>query len=157
VTMRRAELGMAMFLIAEAVFFFLLILAFLYFRARANLNFQAGLLDTGLLLASSLSLWRAVAGSRLWLGVTIALGVAFLIGQGSQYLSLFRDGVTMSQGPFGTTFFTLTGAHGLHVLAGLVALAMVPVSAIRTVALYWYFFAAVWLAIFLVVYVWGAV
>jgi heme/copper-type cytochrome/quinol oxidase subunit 3 len=153
---RRAQLGMAIFLIAEAVFFFLLILAFVYFRAKANLNLGAGLLDTGLLLASSLSMSRAVGGSRLWQAVTIVLGAAFLAGQGSQFLHLIRAGVTVGQGLFGTTFFTLTGAHGLHVLAGLVALAIVPSSALRSLALYWYFFAAVWVVIFLSAYVWGA-
>ncbi len=153
---KRAQLGMAMFLIAEAVFFFLLILAFVYFHAKGNLSLEAGLLSTALLLASSLSMWRAIGGSRLWLAVTIVLGVAFLAGQGTQYLRLIRDGVTIGQGLFGTTFFTLIGAHGLHVLAGLVALAIVPSTALRTLALYWYFFAAVWVVIFLAAYVWGA-
>ena len=97
-------------------------------------------------------MWRATAGDRRWLAITIALGAVFLIGQGSQYLHLIRDGVTISRGLFGTTFFTLAGVHGLHVLIGLGALAIVPSTAVRTVALYWYFFAAVWLAIFLVAY-----
>ena len=153
---KRAQLGMAMFLIAEAVFFFLLILVFVYFRAKGNLSLGAGLLDTGLLLASSLSMSRALGGSRWWLAVTIVLGLAFLAGQGSQYVRLIRDGVTIGQGLFGTTFFTLIGAHGLHVLAGLVALAIVPSTALRTLALYWYFFAGVWVVIFLAAYVWGA-
>ncbi len=153
---KRAQLGMAMFLIAEAVFFFLLILAFVYFRAKGNLSLEAGLLDTALLLASSLSMWRAIGGSRVWQALTIVLGAAFLAGQGSQYVRLIHDGVTMGQGLFGTTFFTLIGAHGLHVLAGLVALAVVPSTALRTLALYWYFFAGVWVVIFLAAYVWGA-
>lgn len=153
-------MGMGMFLIAEAVFFFLLILAFVYFRTAGagKLNLGAGAFDTGCLLASSFTMWRAVstAGSRLWLAITIGFGALFLAAEGSQCLRLIRDGVTMRTGLFGTTFFTLTGVHGLHVLAGLVALAVVPATAMRTVALYWYFFAAVWLAIFLVAYVWGA-
>src|SRR5665213_3423776 len=113
---------MAMFLIAETVFFFLLILAFVYFRGTAKLSIEAGAIDTALLLASSLSMWRAASsgtgGSRPWLAVTLLLGAAFLVGQGSQYLRLIRDGVTISQGAFGTTFFTLTGMYGLHIFAG---------------------------------------
>jgi heme/copper-type cytochrome/quinol oxidase subunit 3 len=144
VTRERAQLGMAMFLIAEAVLFFLLILAFVYFGAIPNVIASPGWLCTALLLASSLSMWRAAASgkgdSRLWLWVTIALGGAFLADQ-----TIF----------FGTTYFTLAGIHGLHILAGLIALAIVPVRALRTMALYWYFFVLVWLAIFLVVYVWG--
>jgi cytochrome c oxidase subunit 3 len=155
---QRGQLGMAMFLLSEAVFFFLLILAFVYFRAAGagKLNLEAGAIDTACLLASVISMWRATAGDRRWLAITIALGAAFLIGQGRQYLHLIRDGVTISQGLFGTTFFTLAGAHGLHVLIGLVVLAMVPSTGIRAMALYWYFFAGVWLAIFLVAYVGSA-
>jgi cytochrome c oxidase subunit 3 len=134
---RRAELGMALFLIAETVFFFLLILAFAYFRAMPQGISRLGWLLTALLLASTVSMWRAAAESRLWLWVTIALGAAFLAGQ-----AIF----------FGTTFFTLAGVHGLHILAGLIALAVAPSDAIKVVALYWYFFVVVWLAIVLVMY-----
>jgi heme/copper-type cytochrome/quinol oxidase subunit 3 len=44
----------------------------------------------------------------------------------------------------------LTAVHGLFVFAGIISIAAVPLSALRTVALYWYFFTAVWLVIFLV-------
>ena len=157
-TDRRAQLGMALFLIAEAVFFFLLILAFLYLRGPAprDLHLPITSLYTALLLASAFTMWRAAtsaAGSRLWVGITIGLGAAFLLGQGSEYLRLIRDGVTISQGLFGTTFFTLAGVHGLHVLVGLIALGIIPSTAIRTMALYWYFFAGLWFVIFLVAYV----
>ena len=134
---RRAELGMALFLIAETVFFFLLILAFAYFRAMPPRISPLGWLFTALLLASAVSMWRAAAESRPWLWVTIALGAAFLAGQ-----SVF----------FRTTFFTLAGIHGLHILAGLIALAVAPSAAIKVVALYWYFFVVLWLVIVLVMY-----
>lgn len=156
---RRAQLGMALFLIAEAVFFFLLILAFVYFRASTpqGLHMRTSAVYTALFMASGFSMWRASeSGSRLWVGITIALGLAFLIRQATEYLRLIRDGVTIGQGLFGTTFFTLTGVHGLHVAIGLLALAVVPSTALRTMALYWYFFAGVWLVIFLAAYVWGA-
>jgi cytochrome c oxidase subunit III len=148
---------MALFLMAEAVFFILLILALLYFRGPAphGLHVSTTALYTGLLLASSFSMWRAAAnatGSRLWVAITIGLGTVFLVGQGSEYLRLIRDGVTIGQGLFGTTFFTLAGVHALHVLVGLVTLGIIPTTAIRAMALYWYFFAGVWLAIFLVAY-----
>lgn len=135
-TRARAQLGMSMFLIAEAVFFFLLILAFAYFRALPSAFEPSERLFTVFLIASCVSLWRAVAGSRLWLWITIALGAAFLAGQVAFY---------------GTVFFTLAGIHGLHVFGGLIALGIVPSTALRTMALYWYFFALVWLVIFVVV------
>jgi heme/copper-type cytochrome/quinol oxidase subunit 3 len=120
---QRAQLGMAMFLISEAVFFFLLILGCFYFGEKPKLISHLGLL---LLLASNLSMWRG------WRWVTIALGAAFLIA-----LS-------------GTGSNILTGIHGLHILAGLIALALVPPSALKVMALYWYFFSAVWIAIFII-------
>ena len=137
---RRAELGMAMFLISEAVFFFLLILAFTYFGAMPHRIAPVGWFFAALLSLSGLSMWRAATGSRLWRCVTIALGVAFLIYQAILV---------------GNTFFILAGIHCLHVLAGLIALAIGPASALRPIALYWYFFVLVWLVIFFVMYVRG--
>jgi heme/copper-type cytochrome/quinol oxidase subunit 3 len=136
--MRRAQLGMAMFLIAEAVFFFLLILAFVYFRALPRRITPLNWLFTTLLFLSSLTMWRAVAGPSIWRCLTIALGIAFLIGQ-------FAGPIL-----FGARYSVLTAIHGIHIFAGLTALAIVPASGVRTIALYWYFFALVWLVIFFV-------
>jgi hypothetical protein len=126
---KRAELGMALFLIAQTVFFFLLILAAATFRAIPLLIAPSGWFLTALLVASSISIWRG------WRWATIGLGAAFLIGQAIL---------------FGIVSSMLTAIHGLFILAGLMALALVPVSALKVMALYWYFFTAVWLAIFLV-------
>ncbi len=120
---KRAQLGMAMFLCSEAVFFFLLILASFYFGKKPQPVSYLGLL---LLLASNLSIWRG------WRWVTIPLGAAFLVA-----LS-------------GTGSNILTGIYALHILAGLIALALVPASTLKVMALYWYFFSAVWLVIFVV-------
>jgi hypothetical protein len=125
---RRGQLGMAMFLLSEAVFFFLLILACKYFAAIPYLSSRNGWILTILLLASSASMWRG------WRWGTIALGVTFLLGL------------------LGTLSSVLTGVLGLFLFAGMIALGIVPVSALRTMALYWYFLTAVWLAIFLYVY-----
>ena len=168
---QQVRLGMAMFLISEAVFFFLLVAAFVYFRAgslaaaNANLRMGAGTLFTVCLLASSFTMWRAVkTGVRGWLIGTAALGALFLVGQGSEYSRLIGQKVTISQGLFGTTFFTLTGMHGLHVLAGVVTLGVVMLlppgpqtneresGLLDAVAMYWYFVDGVWIVIFAVVY-----
>jgi len=165
---QRARLAMAMFLLSEAVFFFMLIAAFVYFRAAslavaaANLKLGATAVFTACLLASSFTMWRAtVTRIRAWLGGTILLGGVFLVGQGSEYLRLFRQHITISQGLFGTTFFTLTGLHGLHVLVGIALLAILlglaterRSVAVETIALYWYFVDVVWVAIFAIVYLW---
>jgi len=115
---------MAMFLISEGVFFFLLILACTYFRALPRLYAPYGWILTGLLLASSASMWRK------WRWPTIALGTVFLVGL------------------VGTPFALLTAVHGLFVFAGIVALAVAPASGGRAISFYWYFFTAVWLIIF---------
>jgi len=119
---KRAQIGMAMFLCSEAVFFFLLIGASFYFGEKPHLISYLGLL---LLLASNLSIWRG------WRWVTIALGAAFLVALST------------------TGFNILTGIHGLHILAGLIALMLVPASALKVMAMYWYFFSAIWIAIFI--------
>ncbi len=73
-------------------------------------------------------------------------------------------GVEVDSNLFATTFFTLTGFHGLHVTVGLVALGVVlaralagdfarkPSSMLRSVGLYWHFVDVVWLVVFSVVY-----
>jgi heme/copper-type cytochrome/quinol oxidase subunit 3 len=123
---KRAQLGMAMFLISEGVFFFLLILACVYLRALPMLLNASGWVLTALLLASSVCVWRG------WRWAALVLGAAFV--------ALL----------FGTRLSTLTAVHGLFVFAGLIPIAALPVSAIRPVALYWHFFTAVWLVIFVI-------
>lgn len=128
---KRAQLGMSMFLISEAVFFFMLTLAFRYFADIRFASSRDGWLLSILLLASSISAWRG------WRWVTIGLGAVFLIAL------------------FVTEASVLTGIHGLHIFAGMIALAVVPASAVRPMALYWYFFTGVWLVIVLVAYLSG--
>ncbi len=155
-TWSRAILGMAMLLLSESVFFFMLILAFIYFRneslttASTTLRLGTSSVYTLCLLASGFTMWRK------WLVPTILLGAAFFIGQGSEYLRLVQSGVTIGNGLFGTTFFTLTGIHGLHVLLGLLLLraAFCKKLALQSIAMFWYFVAAVWIAIFSIVYLW---
>ena len=104
---------------------------------------------------------------RLWLLATIALGIVFILGQALEWRELLARGVTLGRDQFGTTFFTLTGFHGLHVIVGLLALATVAAlgfagdldggdeAALGTVALYWHFVDAVWVVVFSVIYLWA--
>ena len=178
------KLGMLLFLGGETIFFGLLIIAHIYFRGQwgrtggptdAVLDVPLAGAFTGLLLASSLtvalaerSLRRgARRGMERWLAATIALGAAFLAGQGFEWAQLIGEGITIGNGLFGTTFFTLTGFHGLHVLLGLIALAILSglaragglrgphSSALEAVSLYWHFVDIVWIAVFSVVYAWA--
>jgi len=98
--------------------------------------------------------------------VTVLLGGVFIVGQAIEYRGLLERGVTFSTNLFGTTFFTLTGFHGLHVLAGLCALGTLLAATIsgrlpninssgfEAVSMYWHFVDAVWVVIFSVVHLW---
>ena len=119
-------------------------------------------------------MWRAdkslaARNSRrmiVWLGATILLGLVFLVGQGMEWRHLFSEGTNVSTNLFGTTFFTLTGFHGLHVMIGLIALAVLlgfslagdyrngESRAFTVISLYWHFVDVVWVVIFAVVYLW---
>lgn len=170
------HLGMAMFLVAESVFFGMLILAFVYFHdvtGSPSLGLPLASISTACLLGGSFAVFQAEAAqpqsrsrSRLWMGVTLILGVLFLLGEAREYAQLFRAGVTIGKSSFGTTFFTLTGFHALHVLIGVLLLAVTSAFlmghesegrgqvAVRAAAMYWYFMSAIGVAIFLVVYLW---
>jgi heme/copper-type cytochrome/quinol oxidase subunit 3 len=176
------KLGMILFISSETIFFALLILAYLYFQgvvaggdgptAASSLDPLATGLFSLFLFASSFTIWRADrnlarqnrTGLLIWLLATIGLGLIFLAGQGLEWRQLIAEGTTVSRNLFGTTFFTLTGFHGFHVLVGLVALAIVAglawvgdfkgpkSSAVESISLYWHFVDVVWVVIFSVVY-----
>ena len=125
------------------------------------------------LFASSFTFWRAEIGLRKqkraamlgWLGLTIALGTVFLAGQVTEYWNLFQSGVAVGTNVFATTFFTLTGFHGLHVFIGLVALLIFlwlawesdfvsgHESAFEAAGYYWHFVDVVWIFVLLTVYI----
>ncbi|HJU12818.1 MAG TPA: cytochrome c oxidase subunit 3, partial [Candidatus Binataceae bacterium] len=105
-------------------------------------------------------------GVSLWLAVTVTLGAVFLVGQGLEYTKLIDREITVSTDLFGSTFFTLTGFHGLHVLIGLCALGTLLGAAVsgrfnnikregfEAISMYWHFVDAVWVVIFAIVYAW---
>ncbi len=166
---------------SEAIFFLALLMAFVYFtyvpvlnpRVASSLDLNRTSLFTVMLLSSSVTFWRAEVSFRrgrtkqlrLWLLCTVVLGVVFLVGQGSEYSSLLSRQLTVSKGTFTTSFFTLTGFHGLHVLIGIVVLSIVlyltflgdlddPDSALLpSVGIYWHFVDVVWAVVFVIVYV----
>ena len=181
-TLDKSVIAVWSFIASEAGFFLILIVGYVFFNAfgrapagpsaAATLDVSKTGVFTVCLLASSLTLWMAErsqekdrhGASAAWLLVTIALGAVFLGGQGGEYLGLYRRGVVVSTNLFATTFFTLTGFHGLHVTVGLLALGIVLAlalvgdfrkrrsSLLRAVGLYWHFVDVVWIAVFSVVY-----
>ena len=175
------KLMMKLVVATEGLFFLCLLMVFVYFslapgfreHQQAALDIRTTGAFTLVLFASSFTYWRAEASFRqgapgrlkLWLLATILLGSVFLFGQAQEFLGLFHRDINLSSGTFGTSFFTLTGFHGLHVLAGLVILSILVVLAflgdydrpkstvISTVGIYWHFVDIVWAVVFTVVYV----
>ena len=132
------------------------------------------LINTLLLLASGVTLTIAhhavIANDRakilVWLGATIVLGVIFLFFQAEEYIHAYNDlNLTLGSGIYGSTFFMLTGFHGMHVTLGTIMLIVVWFRVLKghftsdnhfafeAVAWYWHFVDVVWLLLFLFVYV----
>jgi cytochrome c oxidase subunit 3 len=127
-------------------------------------------LNTLLLVSSSVTMQWAVRAvgrgqldaMRLGLRLTILLGTIFIVVQGYEFAN---NGFGLTDGVFGSTFYTLTGFHGAHVLAGLGLLSIVATrarhgrisaerhTAVEAASYYWHFVDVVWLFLFSTLYV----
>ena len=131
-------------------------------------------INTLLLLTSgvtiTLSHWALKAKDNgktvLWLVATVALGSVFLALQAYEYIHAYSDlNLTLESGIYGSTFFMLTGFHGMHVTIGTIMLIIITLRAAKGhfspdhhfafegVAWYWHFVDVVWLGLFIFVYV----
>ncbi|HYW75966.1 MAG TPA: cytochrome c oxidase subunit 3 [Gammaproteobacteria bacterium] len=133
-------------------------------------------INTGLLLSSSVTItWAhwALKGGRKWQSVlgtliTLILGCTFLRMQAKEYLdSYLVHHLTLHSGIYGSTFFVMTGFHGLHVTLGSIMLMVILGRLIaghflgrndshfgfEAVSWYWHFVDVVWLCLFVFVYV----
>lgn len=165
----------------EAMFFVSLIMAFIYMAYNSGFEpYEVSKLDiktTGIftifLFCSSFTFWLAekkykignIKSLKIWLVITILLGAIFLFGQGKEYIRLVNENITLSGSVFGTSFYALTGFHGLHVFIGLIILSIILImtfvgdfnnsssNVISTVGIYWHFVDIVWIFVFTVVYV----
>jgi cytochrome c oxidase subunit 3 len=101
-----------------------------------------------------------------WLLATVGLGFLFVYFQVLEYMEAYQHlGLTLGSGIYGSTFFMLTGFHGMHVTLGAIMLAVIAIRSMRghfnpqhhfgfeAVAWYWHFVDVVWLGLFLFVYV----
>jgi len=150
----------------------------------AHLNLTLGSINTTVLLLSSVtcqlgvfavergqikrtgSIWNMSRwGLREWYVLSFLMGLYFVLGQGYEYLSLIRDGLTLSSSGYGSVFFIPTGFHGLHVTGGLIAFLFLlgRTYAARTftqeqqtsaivVSYYWHFVDVVWIGLFTTIY-----
>ena len=129
-------------------------------------------LNTALLLLSGVTLTFAHHALRasernktiFWLVATIAFGVAFLGFQITEYGHAYHEGLKLTSGIYGSTFYMLTGFHGFHVTLGAIMLTVILFRVQRGhfdkddhfgfegVAWYWHFVDVVWLGLFIFVY-----
>ena len=177
---KKGKLLALVFVFSEAFFFIALIIAYVYYRNFSNkTSTVAQYLDalrsgifTLFLVASSFTLIaskRALSKQKItrykWLlGITIILGIIFITGQITEYIGLYHDDITMNKDIFGSTFFTLTGFHGVHVILGLISLAILFIMSLgkfknvayegfEGVDVYWHFVDIVWIFVFYFVYI----
>ncbi len=136
--------------------------------------FGVPFINTLILLTSGVTITLAhhalKAGQRkplvVWLAATVALGAVFMFLQVEEYREAYLElGLTLGSGIYGSTFFMLTGFHGMHVTLGAIMLAVITVRCMRghfkpdahfgfeAVAWYWHFVDVVWLGLFVFVYV----
>jgi cytochrome c oxidase subunit 3/cytochrome o ubiquinol oxidase subunit 3 len=124
------------------------------------------------LLMSSLTMVLAVSAAQrkddrntnLWLCVTATLGALFVAGQVYEFTVFYREGLGFTTSLFSSSFYTLTGFHGVHVTVGIILLLStvgmilkqrVPgekSEVVELVGLYWHFVDIVWILIFTLVY-----
>jgi cytochrome c oxidase subunit 3 len=172
-------LGVIVFLIAEGMIFLGLFTAYLTFRAVApswppagtpKLELLLPSINTVILIASSFVIHQAdtavkkddVKGLRTWFAVTALMGAIFLCGQIYEYKHL-EFGLTSNL--FGSTFYVLTGFHGLHVCFGLLLMLGVLWRSLKpnhyskenhfgveAAELYWHFVDVIWVLLFLLLY-----
>jgi nitric oxide reductase NorE protein len=158
---------------SELAVFGLLLGAFAVARAVDPRPFVAGqaLLDPGLAGLNTIVLvtsgWAAARGAlsarsgrrrstRLWLMVAIGLGGAFIAIKLSEYASEIAAGADLETNTFFTLYFLLTGFHLLHVMLGMIILAVVlrkaGAHAVETGTSFWHMVDLVWVAMFPIVY-----
>ncbi len=132
--------------------------------------------ETLLLLASSLTAGLALLSARFrrevalygWLAVTFVLGAAFLSLELWEFSKLVAEGNSWQASGFLTSYFTLVGTHGLHIAVGLLWLGVLVASLhtrgisnhfmrrLTLFSLFWHFLDIIWICIFTLVYLMGA-
>jgi cytochrome c oxidase subunit 3 len=180
-----AKFGLVLFVASEAILFGSLFANYFYNRAFSHgwppeggavhervPAFPLAFVLTIVLLSSGWTCHNAVEAIKRnrqlamlgWLTATIGLGVFFIGGQGFEYTNLFHEGMTPASGPYGTTFFALTGMHGAHVIGGIALLIAMYARGLaghfdaqhhfglEGATIYWHFVDAVWVALYLAVY-----
>lgn len=172
-------MGMILFVFVEIMLFAGFISAFAVVKARApgsvwpppnqpRLPFERTAINTAALILSGIVLFLAhrqyQRGNRRVGGALLAatvLGAAFVALQGVEWAALLAEGLTLTSSTYGSLFYTIIGAHALHAVVAVFALAwavhrlrrgQLPRATLSSVALFWYFVVLVWPFLYFLVY-----
>lgn len=174
------ELGLWILIFGDLFVFALFFAMFGYYRlvepevfrvAQPKLNQGLGLLNTLILLTSSLFVAKAMAATRSgtprrarrWTSFAIALGCAFVVVKVVEYSQKLAAGLTPTTNDFFMLFFAFTGIHLMHVLAGLGALTILRARVGRSTpeandpvaescAIFWHMIDLLWVMLFAILY-----
>jgi heme/copper-type cytochrome/quinol oxidase subunit 3 len=174
------KLAMWLFLGSECLLFGGLISTYMLYRGRVlngphpsqiyDIPFTSA--SSFVLLMSSLTMVLAVSAAQrkddkntnLWLIVTALLGSTFIAGQVYEFTTFYREGLGFTTSLFGSSFYSLTGFHGVHVSIGVIMLLSTmgiikknkitgnKAEVVELIGLYWHFVDIVWIVIFTLVY-----
>ena len=135
-------------------------------------------LSTATILISSVTIEQARRSLKAlkdgiygrWLTLTLILGLAFLGSQLIAWRQLVRQGVYIASNPHSSFFYLFTAAHGVHLLGGIIALGYLVlrttkkrdtvegelkrIGAAEAATIYWHFMDVLWIALFLLLFVW---
>ncbi len=174
--------GFIIFLCSESVIFLAFFSGYAILRLSAlnwlpagvdGLEWHMPLINTVVLVSSSLTMVVAEhfkAKEKVWLFrafwlLTMAMGAYFLYGQAVEWSGLK---FSLTSGTFGSTFYLLTGFHGLHVATGILLMGLMLFKSfipgnysggeegVKATSLFWHFVDVIWIVLFMLLYVWRA-
>lgn len=180
----KAQLGFWIYLMTDIVLFATLFATYAVLRestfggpgGKELFDMPFVLAETLILLTSSFTCGLAIialyrqnkAQVLVWFLVTFLLGVAFLVMEVTEFRQLLLEGNGWQRSGFLSSFFVLVGTHGLHILVGLLWMLVMGVQVMRKgithhtsrrlvlLGMFWHFLDVVWIFIFTIVYLMGA-
>ena len=171
------RLGIWWLLASEIFIFGGLIACFILFKLNGTPGFEdasltsvtAGAINTFVLLTSSLSVVLAHAAiekgdrekSFKYIWYTIGFGLVFLIIKTYEYTGKITNGHTITDNLFWSFYYTMTGLHALHVIGGMVIMALISFDIrkgynfqrVELIGIYWHFVDLVWIFLFPLLYI----
>ena len=173
-------IGMTIFIVTEVMFFAALISAYIVISSgqdewppwgQPRLPIETTAINTLVLIASGIVMFfsqkffmnkKNFDGQKL-MGISILLGIFFLIAQGREWLELIDFGLTVSSSVYGGLFYLIIGAHGFHVLGTILVLIycwlrlksninQIDLENIFPFQILWYFVVLVWPILYILIY-----